>query len=264
MNWLQESINKVNLDTLVPQTFIYYLTAKLVVNARAKMPTETQLQMERKCLCYPGFWITGAESPAPTECYLMIHTELWTLIYPGLEALTISLVLESEYARILWGKPPRRCLLQKESLTWVPAASAANRREWFVVLPESSMNQTNHRAKQAENLQFKWTRTFSSLYLWYPYFWNEKINQTAQPIIRVGWEEWIIKEVKALEVLQSGMSLPNSFWHWLPERLETRPSYVLPHPCSPRSLGYRTKTLLLTANKEKSGKYDIQLRIILC
>ena len=67
-------------------------------------------------------------------------------------------------------------------------------------------------------------KSCSSLYLRYPYFWNKKINQTAQPIVRVGCEERIIKEVKALGVLQSGKSWLNTAsatdclkgWRWQP------------------------------------------------
>lgn len=65
--------------------------------------------MERKCLCYLGFWIIGVESLASIECYLMIYIELWILIYLGLEVLIILLVLEFEYVRIFWGKFLRRC-----------------------------------------------------------------------------------------------------------------------------------------------------------
>lgn len=80
------------------------------------------------------------------------------------------------------------------------AASADNSREWFVSLPESSMNQINHRAKQAEKSLVQMNKSFSSPSRWYPYFWSKKINQTAQPTIKVGCEEWIIKEVKTFGV----------------------------------------------------------------
>ena len=69
------------------------------MRACAEMLLETQLQMECKCLCNPGIWITGAESPELTECYLIIHIYLWTLIYLGLEAT--ALILESEDSRII-------------------------------------------------------------------------------------------------------------------------------------------------------------------
>lgn len=121
------------------------------------MPPETQLQVDCKCLCSPGIWITGAESPELTECYLMTHIYLWTLIYLGLEVLAIVLILESVDSRIVWGKPSQMNLLflgehlSRESL----AASVANSRVWFVSFPEDSMNQISHRAKRAKNLQYK-------------------------------------------------------------------------------------------------------------
>ena len=82
-----------------------------MVRACAEMPPEIQLQMECKCLCSPGIRITGAESPELTECYLMRHIYLWTLIYLGLEVLAIALILESEDSRIIWGNPSQMNLL---------------------------------------------------------------------------------------------------------------------------------------------------------
>lgn len=84
-------------------------------------------------------------------------------------------------------------------------------------------------------------KSFSSRYLQDPYFWNKKINQTAQPIIRAGCEEWIIKEVKTLVVFTKwDVIAKHSFWHCLPERLEMVQSYVLPY-LSPRLMGYYKK-----------------------
>ena len=50
-----------------------------------------------------------------------------------------------------WMSSPAGRVSNVESL----AASAANSRVWSVSLPEGSMNQINHGAKEAENLQYK-------------------------------------------------------------------------------------------------------------
>lgn len=63
------------------------------------------------------------------------------------------------------------------------AASAANSRAWSVSLPEGSMNQINHGAKEAENLQYKWTRAVAHSIYGILTFGIRKINQTAQTIV---------------------------------------------------------------------------------
>lgn len=148
----------------------------------------------------PGFWITGAESPALTVCYVMIHVQVWMLIYPDLEAPAASFLLESEYARILWGKPwvggreRGNILFFGEGLEGDSGEPLA---EW-VCVPFRKFHEPNKlRGHRNQKFPVPVSKSCSSLYLWYPCF-GKKMNQTAQPIITVGCEERIIKEVKAL------------------------------------------------------------------
>lgn len=100
-------------------------------------------------------------------------------------------------------------------------------------------------------------KSFSSLYLRDPYFWNKKINQTAQPIIRAGCEERVIKEVETLVVFTKwDVIATHSFWHRLPERLEMVQSYALPYP-SPRLVGYYQKH----TNKPKTPHTHTQQQV---
>lgn len=73
MNWLQEFINKVNLNTLGPYTFIYYLLPSWWLNAVAQVLADTGLQMGLHVFTLPGVRISGAESPVLAGCFLMIH-----------------------------------------------------------------------------------------------------------------------------------------------------------------------------------------------
>lgn len=54
VNRLQEFINKVNLNTLGPHTFIYYLLPRWWLSAVAQVLTDTGLRWECTCLCYRG------------------------------------------------------------------------------------------------------------------------------------------------------------------------------------------------------------------
>lgn len=133
--------------------------------------------------------------------------------------------------------PHRGPGLKGGSLTWVSGSLCSQEQSGLC-----PMNYNQPRGQTG----WKMNKSVRSLYLWDPYFWSKKINQTAQPIISAGCEEWVIQEVKTLVVFTKwNVIAKHSFWHRLPEKLEMVQSYVLPY-LSPRLMGYHKKNTAYT------------------
>lgn len=169
------------------------------------MPMETWLQMEHNCLRdrVLDHWCRKliANWMLPDNTHLVVDINLTN---SGSSSNLIRFGIWICKDPVGWAFEDGCPLLQGGSLTWV-SGSLCSQEQSVVYVPSRRFHEPNKPAGQrGQKSPVQMNKSSSSLYLWYLYFWSKKINQTAQPIIRVGCEKLIVKAVKALGVLQSG------------------------------------------------------------